>query len=71
MAGIPWTDKEKEILTKMSERGLTAKDVALVLKSRSTHGINCQAAIMGLSLCYREVEIDEEAFKRLLKGKGK
>lgn len=69
MAGIPWTDKEKDILKKMAEKGRTAKEVITVLKSRSTRAINCQAAVMGLSLQEREVEIDEAAFRKIMAGR--
>lgn len=69
MAGIPWTEKEKDLLKKMAEKGLTAKDVMLVLKSRSIASISAQAASMGLSLCQKEVEIDEVAFKKIMAGR--
>lgn len=71
MAGIPWTNKEREILIKLAEMGLPAKDVGLVLKSRSICSISNQAKVMGLSLCVKDVEIDEAAFKRLMNRKGK
>lgn len=69
MAGKPWTDKEKDVLKKMAEKGLTSKDVALVLKSRSAHGIHCQAAVLGLSLFPKEVSIDMELFNKIMKGR--
>jgi hypothetical protein len=69
MSGIPWNEEERGILKKMAEKGFVAKDVALVLKSRSLASISTQAASLGLSLRPKETEIDMDMFNKIMKGR--
>jgi hypothetical protein len=69
MAGILWTEKEIEILKELATAGRDAREISLVLKSRSRAAIHEQASRQGISVgaASQEPEIDFEAFKKMLK----
>lgn len=71
MAGIPWTSEEEEMLRKLSAAGVSSKEAAAVLKSRSPHSIDSKVKNMGLrmGLSARKPEIDRELFRQMVKGK--
>jgi hypothetical protein len=62
-----WTEKEIEILRKLSAAGCTPKQAASVFKSRSFDAIKCMAKKLDLPLCGKPPEIDMEAFKQLMR----
>ena len=68
MAGIYWNDREKKVLKEMAESGRNAKDIAKILKSRTTNAIHIKANTMGLSLAGEKPEIDFEAFKKMMQA---
>jgi len=65
MAGILWTDREKEILTTIANNGGTFSDATRIL-GRSRAGISSQIRGMGLTLSGPAPEINEEAFKQFM-----
>jgi hypothetical protein len=69
MSGQPWTEKEKEMLRKLSEAKCFTTDAMRVFPSRTKSSISSQARNMGLSFSGPEAEINMEEFKKLIKGK--
>lgn len=63
-----WTDKETEVLIKMINARKTLKDISLVLKSKTSEAIRNKSDRMGMKFS-RDVEIDMDAFNKLMKGK--
>jgi len=66
MSGVPWTDKEIEILKEMAQKGFRVQDIQKVLKSRSINGIRNKALLLNLSLMGERPEIDFEAFRQMM-----
>ena len=69
MAGIQWSDKEKEMLKKLSDAHCTADDACRVFPSRSRQSIFSQARNMKISLSGPTPEINMAEFKKLIGGK--
>lgn len=69
MAGIPWTEEEEQLLREGVEKGLTTKQLLLVLKSRTKTAIENKAAQLGISLQVGKPEIDREAYRRFTVGR--
>lgn len=68
MAGIPWTEAERDILKKMAEAGKSANDICRVLVCRTRSGVFSQAYDMGLLLSGATPEVDMEAFNQIMGG---
>lgn len=62
---MKWTDAEITVLRKCAEKGLRAKDVARILKSRTEDSIINKASGMGIPLGGLAPEIDLEAFTEM------
>jgi len=65
---IPWTDEERDILRQMAGAGKRAREIGLVLKSRTEAAVVTQAQSLGLSLGGEKPEVDFEAFKRIMQN---
>lgn len=69
MAGMLWTDKETKILKELCKAGKTISDAQKVFPHRTKNSIGSKASAEGLSLAGPEPEIDEEAFKKIMRGR--
>jgi hypothetical protein len=69
MAGIPWSEKEREVLKKLAEAHCIIDDVLRVFPSRSRASIFSQASVLGISFAGPESEINMDEFKKLVRGK--
>jgi hypothetical protein len=67
MSAIAWTPKEEKMLKEIVNRGYTTKEAKLVFVSRSEDSIYRKARRMGMHLRFTTSEIDEAAFKKLIK----
>lgn len=70
--GPHWSDTEIEILKKLATAKKTAKEISLVLKSRTVQGIKCKAEELNINVSGTpEPEIDFEAFQRIIQNTEK
>lgn len=65
-----WTEKEVDILKKMLDAGCSLREMADILKSRTEAGIRAQLRSQGWHVVNTR-EIDYDAFKKLMKQKGR
>ena len=70
MARIYWTDEELMILRDAAEKGVMAKQLAQILKSRTKASIDNKARELGVSLAGGKPEIDRKAYRRIMKELG-
>jgi len=68
MAGIPWTEKEDDVLRSLAESGCKVGEISLVLKSRSVDALTKRASVKGFSMAGAKPEIDMDAYAKLIKG---
>lgn len=66
MAHMPWTDQEIKILKELAGREKNAREVALVLKSRTVEAISAKGYALGLSF-EKSPEIDMDAYRAMMK----
>jgi len=68
MRNVLFSDREDEVIRAMVDRGATLHDLMAVLQ-RPRQSLECHMRRMGLSAKRVVREVDEEAFKKFMKGR--
>lgn len=71
MDKMPWADKELERMKVMIESRATLDDLCNVLRARTKASIQQKLRLLRWKIYAPDPDIDESAFKRFLKERGK